>query len=180
MFGFTLPLRFALPFSFMYTWRGWWRGYPAYHVTSCLPCNIIVIIIMLGIRWWMQVHHRARGFTHSGHNSNARLDSDDWIPFLHRYWVGAGSGNHSDQLPLLCSLLPRVAPVSLHPQRRAPTAVLEPADLMERLTVWIKRTVEVHLPLTDEELVSIGPLSRLASGKRPEPNFKCSPPVLAL
>jgi hypothetical protein len=61
------------------------------------------------------------------------LLSDDLIPFLHRCWVGAGSGNHSDHLPLLCSMLPRVAPVSLHPQWRAPTAVLEPADLVERL-----------------------------------------------
>jgi exonuclease III len=108
-----------------------------------------------------QVHRRARGYTHSGHNSSARLDrvllSDALIPFLHRCWVGAGSGNHSDHLPLLCSLLPRVAPVSLLPQWRAPTAVLEPADLVERLTVWIKRTVEVHLPLADAELVAHWP-----------------------
>jgi hypothetical protein len=108
-----------------------------------------------------QMHRPARDYTHSGHNSSARLDrvllSDDLIPFLHRCWVGAGSGNHSDHLPLLCSLLPRVAPVSLLPQWRAPTAVLEPADLVERLTVWIKRMVEVHLPLSDAELVAHWP-----------------------
>jgi hypothetical protein len=47
--------------------------------------------------------------------------------------------------------------MSLHPQCRAPTAVLEPADLVEHLIVWIKRTVEVHLPLTDAELVAHWP-----------------------
>jgi hypothetical protein len=39
----------------------------------------------------------------------------------------------------------------------APTAVQEPADLVEHLTVLIKRTAEVHLPLTDAELVAHWP-----------------------
>jgi hypothetical protein len=39
----------------------------------------------------------------------------------------------------------------------APTAVLKPADMVERLTVWIKRRVEVHLPLSDAELVAHWP-----------------------
>jgi hypothetical protein len=34
MSGFKLPLRFALPCSFLHTWRGWWRGYPAFHVAT--------------------------------------------------------------------------------------------------------------------------------------------------
>jgi hypothetical protein len=34
MSGFTLPLRCALPCSFMHTWRGWWRGCPAFHVPT--------------------------------------------------------------------------------------------------------------------------------------------------
>jgi hypothetical protein len=36
MSGFTLPLRFVSPCSFNHTWRGWWRGYPAFHVATCL------------------------------------------------------------------------------------------------------------------------------------------------
>jgi exonuclease III len=137
-----------------------------------------------------QLHRQARGYTHSGHNSSARLDlvllSDELIPVLHRFWVGAGRGSHSDHMSWLCSLLPRVAPVSLHPQWRAPTAVLEPADLVERLTVWIKRTVEVHLPLTDAELVAHWPTVKAGFRQEicyvgiPGPNTEGSPPVLAL
>jgi hypothetical protein len=32
--GFTLPYRFALTCSFMNSWRGWWRAYPAFHVAT--------------------------------------------------------------------------------------------------------------------------------------------------
>jgi hypothetical protein len=45
-----------------------------------------------------------------------------------------------------------VVSVSLHPSWQARTAVLAPADLVERLTIWIKRMVEGHLPLADAEL----------------------------
>jgi hypothetical protein len=34
MSGFTLPFRFALPCSFMHTWCGRWRCYPAFHVAT--------------------------------------------------------------------------------------------------------------------------------------------------
>jgi hypothetical protein len=39
MSGLTLPLRFALPCSFLYTWRVWWRGYPAFHVATCVTSS---------------------------------------------------------------------------------------------------------------------------------------------
>jgi hypothetical protein len=54
-------------------------------------------------------------------------------------------------------MLSRVAPVSLLPRLRSPTAVMELADSVERLTVWIKRTAGVHLPLMDAELVAHWP-----------------------
>jgi hypothetical protein len=48
--------------------------------------------------------------------------------------------------------------VRLLPPWHAPTAVLDPAEMVEeRLIVWIKRTVEVHLPLTDTDLVAHWP-----------------------
>jgi hypothetical protein len=145
-----------------------------------LPHKSSLLSRPLGIRWWM---HSGRCTV--GHTASARLDrvllSGDSIPLNHQCWFEAGSGNHSDRPPLLCSLLPRFVPGSLQTLWCAPTAVLEPADLMECLTVWIKHTVELHLPLHARGAGCALARSQgwvPASDLLPSPNIASSPAVL--
>jgi hypothetical protein len=48
MFRFAWPqyaFCFALPCSFLYTWRGWWRGYPAFYGGEFVTGNEIPRIL---------------------------------------------------------------------------------------------------------------------------------------